>query len=72
MVDTLSMKLWWLFRSQRSLLPYFLLDKYFIGIGFSFVKVSHSASFIWKRLKFVGLQTETHIVWYLGVGHIFF
>lgn len=71
-VDTFSLKLWWMFRSQSSLWAQFLLGKYCRGTHPSLAAVPHSASPIWKRLKRFGPCAETHIAWRLGIGQIFF
>lgn len=71
-VDTFSLKLWWMFRSQSSLWAQFLLGKYCRGTHPSLAAVPQSASPIWKRLKRFGPCAEAHIAWCLGLGKIFF
>ncbi|KAL2503882.1 Uncharacterized protein Adt_19503 [Abeliophyllum distichum] len=72
LVDTLSLKLWWLFRSQRSLWAQFLLSKYCKDTHPLLTTIPYNASTVWKRLKHIGQQAETHIAWQLGRGQIFF
>ncbi|KAL2527183.1 Uncharacterized protein Adt_12237 [Abeliophyllum distichum] len=71
-VDTFSLKLWWLFRSQRSLWAQFLRGKYCQGTHPMLATVPHYASPVWRRLKLIGPQAESHVAWKLGRGHIFF
>ncbi|KAL2512765.1 Uncharacterized protein Adt_18365 [Abeliophyllum distichum] len=72
LVDTFSLKLWWLFRSQRSLWAQFLRGKYCQGTHPILATVPYYASPVWKRLKLIGPQAEPYIAWKLGRGHIFF
>lgn len=71
-VDTFSLKLWWLFRSQNFLWAQFLLDNYCKGTHLSLESVLHSAFPIWKRLKRFAPSVKPHIAWHLGAGKIFF
>ncbi|KAL2498245.1 Uncharacterized protein Adt_23795 [Abeliophyllum distichum] len=72
LVDTFSLKLWWLFRSQRSLWAQFLRGKYCQGTHPILATVPYYASPVWRRLKLIGPQAESYIAWKLGRGHIFF
>ncbi|KAL2517783.1 Uncharacterized protein Adt_14030 [Abeliophyllum distichum] len=72
LVDTFSLKLWWLFRSQRSLWAQFLRGKYCQGTHPILATVPYYASPVWRRLKLIGSQAESYIAWKLGRGHIFF
>ncbi|KAL2532641.1 Uncharacterized protein Adt_05992 [Abeliophyllum distichum] len=72
LVDTFSLKLWWLFRSQRSLWAQFLRGKYCQGTHPILATVLYYASPVWRRLKLIGPQAESYIAWKLGRGHIFF
>ncbi|KAL2475613.1 Uncharacterized protein Adt_36349 [Abeliophyllum distichum] len=54
LVDTFSLKLWWLFRSQRSLWAQFLRGKYCQGTHPILATVPYYASPVWKRLKLIG------------------
>ncbi|KAL2471959.1 Uncharacterized protein Adt_40095 [Abeliophyllum distichum] len=72
LVDTFSLKLWWLFRSQRSLWAHFLLSKYCKGTHPLLNTIPYYASTVWKRLKHIGQQAKTHIAWQLGHWQIFF
>ncbi|KAL2453242.1 Uncharacterized protein Adt_49258 [Abeliophyllum distichum] len=72
LVDTFSLKLWWLFRSQRSLWAQFLWGKYCQGTHPILATVPYYASPVWRRLKLIGPQAESYIAWKLGRGHIFF
>ncbi|KAL2519542.1 RNA-directed DNA polymerase (reverse transcriptase)-related family protein [Abeliophyllum distichum] len=57
--DTFSLKLWWLFRSQRSLWAQFLRGKYCQGTHPILVSVPYYASPVWRRLKLIGPQAES-------------
>ncbi|KAL2531794.1 Uncharacterized protein Adt_05145 [Abeliophyllum distichum] len=70
LVDTFSLKLWWLFRSQRSLWAQFLRGKYCQGTHPILTTVPYYASPVWKRLKLIGPQAEPYIAWKLGRGLI--
>ncbi|KAL2453200.1 Uncharacterized protein Adt_49302 [Abeliophyllum distichum] len=72
LVDTFSLKLWWLFRSQKSLWAQFLWGKYCQGTHPMMATVLHYASPVWRRLKLIGPQAESHVAWKLGRGHVFF
>ncbi|KAL2497861.1 Uncharacterized protein Adt_23411 [Abeliophyllum distichum] len=72
LVDTFSLKLWWLFRSQRSLWAQFLRGKYCQGTHPILATVPYYATPVWRRLKLIGPQAESYIAWKLGRGHIFF
>ncbi|KAL2506264.1 Uncharacterized protein Adt_21885 [Abeliophyllum distichum] len=72
LVDTFSLKLWWLFRSQRSLWAQFLRGKYCQGTHPILATVPYYASPVWRRLKLIGPQAESYIAWKLGRVHIFF
>ncbi|KAL2498966.1 Uncharacterized protein Adt_24516 [Abeliophyllum distichum] len=65
LVDTFSLKLWWLFRSQQSLWAQFLLSKYCKGTHPLLATIPYYASAVWKRLKHIGGDTHCLLVPYI-------